>query len=48
MNNNYSFTYEESGYSLVPEAAYEAILSVEKKISPITPKSSAKGNGSVK
>lgn len=33
MENNYSFTYEESSFSLVPEAVYEAILAVEKKIS---------------
>jgi hypothetical protein len=36
MENNYSFTYEESNYGLVPEAVYEAILNLEKKVSPNT------------
>ena len=29
--SNYSFTYEENSFGLVPEAIYEANLSIEKK-----------------
>lgn len=36
MESNYSFTYEESSFSLVPEGAYEANLAIEKKVSPNT------------
>ena len=32
MDNNYSFTFEENSYSVVPEGTYEAVLSLEKKM----------------
>lgn len=31
MSNNYSFTYEESGFGLIPEGIYETNLTLEKK-----------------